>query len=189
MTDGAADDTRSLTEDFVREAWRRRHELTVPDLRPDEAFREGLLVPGGPAVLAEVSDAVGGGASGDSAILLEAYLAADLSDSLAIHIVDPETVAAAKRAGVGSRFDARIGTSSIRGTARPCAQATVISLFEGRFTYGGGLTAGVEDDMGACAVLSVGGATVLVSTHSAYRRCSTDYIDAEEGAKSSKRGL
>ena len=119
MTDGAADDTRSLTEDFVREAWRRRHEFTVPDLRPDEAFREGLLVPGGPVVLAEVSDAVGGGASGDSAILLEAYLAADLSDSLAIHIVDRKTVAAVKRAGVGSRFDARIGNKLYPGYGEP----------------------------------------------------------------------
>jgi microcystin degradation protein MlrC len=41
-------------------------------------------------------------------------------------------------------------------------------LFDGRFTYAGGLMGGVEASMGPCAVLRFAGARVLVSTHSAY---------------------
>ena len=105
-------------------------------------------------VLAEVSDCVGGGASGDSAILLAAYLSGGYRESFVIHIVDPETAAQAAKAGIGATFDARIGNKLYPGYGVPVAAAAVVKhLFDGHFTYAGGLIGGVEARMGPCAVL------------------------------------
>jgi microcystin degradation protein MlrC len=169
VTDGDEDDAVRIVDGVVRDVWRRRHEFEVQALTPVAALRAGAEVEGGPVVLAEVSDCVGGGASGDSAILLEAYLSGGHKESLAIHIVDPETAAQAAKAGIGATFDAQIGNKMYPGYGVPVAASVAVErLFDGRFTYVGGLMAGIEASMGPCAVLALVGARVLVSTHSAY---------------------
>lgn len=169
ITDGDQQEALRIADDVVREVWRRRHEFNMPALPPAAALRAGAEIEGGPVVLAEVSDCVGGGASGDSAVLLDAYLSGGYRESFAIHIVDPETVEQAAKAGTGATFDAGIGNKMYPGYGAPvAATVTVERLFDGRFTYSGGLMGGVEASMGPCTVLRLGGARILVSTRSAY---------------------
>ena len=48
------------------------------------------------------------------------------------------------------------------------AEAEVVRLFDGRFTYKGGLMGGVTATMGPSALLRVGAVEVVVSTYSSY---------------------
>ncbi len=169
----------AIAKEMVREAWRRRAEFAVPLYTPQEAIRRGMEVGAGPVILSDTADCVGGGGSGDSAVVLRALLDAGLDVPATILIVDAETVRQAQTTGVGRRFAARIGNKLNPVYGPPVeAQAEVARLFEGRFTYTGGILAGGEATMGPSALLRVGAVRVVVSTHSSYEYADEQFLAA-----------
>ncbi|MCP5152606.1 MAG: M81 family metallopeptidase [Ectothiorhodospiraceae bacterium] len=169
VTDDDPEGAEQAAADLADAAWRRRHEFDVETVAPAEAIRAGLAVEGGPVVLADAADCTGGGATGDSAVVLAALLEHAPQASAVILIVDPETVAAATAAGIGGRFLARIGNKLDPTYGAPVeAEALVERLVDGGFTYTGGLLGGVTATMGPSAVLRVGAVTVVVASLSSY---------------------
>ena len=76
---------------------------------PNEAISSALRIKGGPVILSESADSTGSGSPGDSTGVLKHLLDAPLDGPAAIFLVDPESVDAAFRAGVGATIQRRMG--------------------------------------------------------------------------------
>lgn len=175
--DAAAADRVAL--DMVRWAWSRRSDFQVATVMPADAIRQGLAVAGGPVVLADPSDCVGGGASGDSAIALQALLDHAGDAPSAIQIVDAAAVSEARRAGMGARIRIDLGNKLDPAYGAPLSvEAQVERLVDGRFTYAGGLMSGVTASMGPSAVLAIGSVRVLATSAAAYEYGAEQFIAA-----------
>jgi microcystin degradation protein MlrC len=115
-------------------------------------------------ILADGSDNPGGGAPADGTVILQALIDADCQSAVLGVLADPETVAQAHRAGVGSTIDAAIGgkTDDLHGPPVR-AKAYVRVLTDGRFTFIGPMGRGTLGNLGRMAVLVVGGVEVVVA--------------------------
>lgn len=168
VTDDDEQTAVDLASDLAAEYWRRRFEFEPPLLAPDAAVERGLAVDGGPVILVEVADCVGGGAAGDSVATLRALVEAGVSDVSLVPVVDPRAAAACHEAGSGAQVTLSLGHALDPAWGQPLeVTGTVDLLSDGSFSYVGGIFEG-EATMGPSAVLSVGAVKVLISTHATY---------------------
>lgn len=169
ITDGDEAGAARAAETLARAFWDRRLDFEVETTPVDAAIRAGLAVQDGFVVLADAADCTGGGARGDSAVVLARLLAVAPEASAAVPVVDPETAAAAHRAGEGARIAVKLGNRSVAAYGEPLAlEAEVVRLFGGTFTYRGGIMGGTEAEMGPTAWLRIGRADVVVATNPTY---------------------
>jgi microcystin degradation protein MlrC len=154
---------------IASEAWQRRHDFDVETVPVDDAIRAALAIGGGPVILADTSDCVGGGSTGDGAAVLEALLRLAPNTSSLVHIVDPVAAEQATKVGSGAEVATEVGNriDTSRGAPVPIL-ATVERVFNGQFTYDGGFLGGITASMGQSAVLAVDETRILVSTYAAY---------------------
>ncbi|MBM3573317.1 MAG: M81 family metallopeptidase, partial [Alphaproteobacteria bacterium] len=179
VTDDDPDGADRVALDMTERAWADRHEFAVPTIAPADAIRQGLARSGGPIVLADPSDCVGGGASGDSAVALRALLEAGENVPAAMQIVDPQAVAASIAAGIGNSLQIALGNKLDAVYGQPVmVKARVERLCDGHFTYAGGLMGGVTASMGASAVLAIGAIRVLATSQSAYEYGAEQFLAA-----------
>jgi microcystin degradation protein MlrC len=179
VTDGSVDHPASLLTRLCEHLWRRRHAF-APTLHGVEevlALTEGYLAE--PIVVSEMSDAVGAGAAGDSAFVLARFLELGLTSSALIQIVDPEVSAMARQGGVGARVECRIGNKVETRYGPPVRiELEVLSLFDGNFTYSGGLMGGIDATVGPSAVVRCRNFTMLVTDRPAYEYADEQYAAA-----------
>jgi microcystin degradation protein MlrC len=169
IADGDQAAADSAAEGLATEAWRRRDEFAVEATRLDDAIREGLALQDGFMVLADGADCVGGGAAGDSAVVLARLLALAPEASAAVPLVDPAAAAAARTAGERAEIELRLGNRSVREYGQPVpVRARVVRLFDGDFTYRGGIMGGTTAQMGPSAWLRVGACDVVVASRATY---------------------
>jgi microcystin degradation protein MlrC len=155
-------------EAVARAMWERRERYLVTTVPPERAIARSLGV-NGMVVLADASDCVGGGASGDSAIALAALLRHAPLAPATIHIADDVTAAAARTAGVGARLRVAIGNRRDPAYGPPLeVEAEVVRLPADGFVYAGGLMRGVRAETGPSAVLRIGAVEVLVTANACY---------------------
>ena len=88
-----------------------------------------------------------------------------VEDAAVATIYDPETVEAAKGAGVGNHLEIRLGakTDNLHGSPLEVG-AVVENLVDGRFHYKGPMTHGMQGNMGSAAVLNISGIRVIVAS-------------------------
>ena len=140
-----------------RERWFRK----PPTVR--EALETGERAGRWPIMLADMSDNTGGGAAGDSTEVLQTFIDLDLRDALVLYIVDPDAARQAHTAGTGARLRFNLGGKSDPIQGPPVeAEAEVLALSDGRFTYDGPMYAGLTGDLGLSAWLRTGGVNVVV---------------------------
>ncbi len=154
---------------IASEAWQRRHDFDVETVSVDEAIRSALTIEDGPVILADTSDCVGGGSTGDGVAVLEALLRLAPDAGSLVHIVDPIVAEQATKAGRGAEIATTVGNriNTSRGAPIPVT-ATVERVFDGQFTYDGGFLGGVTAAMGQSVVLAINETRVLVTTYAAY---------------------
>lgn len=160
--DGAARHARALAE----KAWTRRawFDTTAPSAA--DAVRAVMREPDGPVLLLDVGDNIGGGAPGDSVVLLAAAREAGLR-SLVIIVADSVAVAGCEEAGVGGRAELSIGAKTDPRTGPPVATvATVLALHDGVFATDEALHAGKRHfDAGRSAAVRLDtGQTVILTS-------------------------
>ncbi len=158
---------RAVAEAIMAEGFRRRAEETIRLATVDEAvaaMRQGR--PGAPVIVADYTDAPGGGAYGDATVLLRAMIAAELRDAAFGAIWDPKTAAQAVAAGVGARIAVRLGgwIDPVFSGAPIEATAEVIRLSDGNYVHDGPYAPGILGSFGASAVLRIGGVDVIVAS-------------------------
>ncbi|MSP48248.1 MAG: M81 family peptidase [Alphaproteobacteria bacterium] len=178
VADGDAAAADRVAEEIVRLHWNKRREFLVSTEQPAEAIRKGRALAGGPVILADAADCVGGGASGDSSVVLRALIEHAPDQTAAIHLVDPETVAEARRVGVGGRFRARLGNRLATLGGPPVVAEVTVERIEPKaaFRYSGGLMGGVEAAIGDAAVVAIGPIKVLCTSLSSYEYADEHFL-------------
>jgi microcystin degradation protein MlrC len=161
--DGSAETAAVEARKLAARIWARRGEFLASAMPVDEAIREAG-VSEGPVLLLDVGDNIGGGAPGDSNVLLEAAIRLGAHGVLAI-LFDPEAVRACAQAGVGTTLTLPVGGK--RGPLRDRrveVTGQVRLVADGRFeeatpTHGGfrhfdpGITAVLDTTDGHTVVL------------------------------------
>jgi len=152
--------------------WQTRGDLALNLPDAGTAVHEAMHGDRFPVALMDLGDNIGGGSAGDSTFLLGEILTRN-ARGWVVTLADPEAAELAFRAGVGSRFDHRVGGKTDRHHGDPIrVQGTVKSLHDGLYVepeirHGGGR----YHDMGRTAVIAAEGATadlpnlLVLTTH------------------------
>lgn len=179
ITDDDAELADTLALELVHKAWSERQRFIVPTIPPRAAIAAGMGAEG-LVVLVDSSDVVGGGAPGDSPVVLRALIEAGLSVPASTLITDPDTVAEARTAGVGGQFRARIGSKYSRGWYGDPIEldVRVNRLSDGAFTYRGGIMRGAASTMGPTALLTAGAIEIVCCSFPTYEYADEQYAAA-----------
>jgi microcystin degradation protein MlrC len=146
------------------EVWEEREAFNVGLTPVREVLRYVREEATGLVVLADGSDNPGGGGPSDGTVILQALLDEGTEAAVVGVLCDPETVAQAHEAGVGTTIDAVIGGKTDRLHGDPVrTQAYVRTLGDGEFVYRGPMGRGARGHLGRTAVLVIGGTEVVVS--------------------------
>lgn len=187
VTDGNVAEANEIAQSLARKAWDLRDEFKVRLWNVDDAIQAGLEVPGGPVVLVEASDCTGGGASGDSTIVVGRLLELAPETSFAVLIVDKEAVQLATQAGEGAVIELELGNKldSCYGKPLPVT-AEVVRVFDGKFVYSGGVFGGSTASMGPATWLRIGAGNIVVASLSSYEYSDEQFRAAGFDAKQCK---
>ena len=186
ITDNDEERAADLADRIARLMWENRFALEPNTLTPQDAVNAGINIPGGPIILVECADCVGGGAAGDSVVTVPVLT--ELSEGFAIvPVVDPEAAALCHEAGEGSTVTVTLGHKIDPQWGSPQTITGVVnSLSDGKFKYTGGIWAGEWATMGPTAVLECGSAQILITTYGTYEWRDEQFraLDMDiEGAK------
>ena len=168
ITDNDEELAADLADRIARLMWENRFDLEPDTLTPREAVTAGLRIAGGPVVLVECGDCVGGGAAGDSVATLPALLEQSAGPAI-VPVVDPEAAARCHQAGANASITLDLGHKIDTQWGNPLTlTGTVRKLSEGNFKYTGGIWAGEWAAMGPSAVFECGNVHILITTHGTY---------------------
>jgi len=109
VADGDAGRAAGAAERLGREFFALRRQVMPQFLALDDSLDRALAIDGGPVVIADVADNSGGGAPGDSTFFLRRLLERGIGDAATGYYWDPQAVMLCHEAGIGARFDLRIG--------------------------------------------------------------------------------
>ncbi len=112
VADGDRRKAERLSRTLGEEFFAMRRAIAPRFLTMDEAIDRALEIESGPVVIADVSDNAGGGAPGDSTFFLRRLLERGIRNAASGYYWDPVAVRACMEAGIGARFDLRIGGKS-----------------------------------------------------------------------------
>lgn len=168
-TDGDAEAATRALDRLERLAISLRMRGLAEEPSPDAVLDAIWPVAEGPVLLVEPSDNIGGGAPGDGTGVLRAFLRHAVTDA-AVVINDPEAVAALQHVATGGRATLAIGGKGSPLDEGPLLlDVELVSRGDGRFTLENRVShlasmAGVDIDMGPCAVVRHAGVTILLTS-------------------------
>lgn len=147
-----------LAHDF----WQVRHELRAHLTSLNEAVAIAKQATEGTVILVDAADATSSGASGDSNAILRALVDGGYQGHALLPIVDPPTVTAAFKAGVGGTIRTTVGGAMDSKRFMPLAiEATVRMLSDGCFVNE---SHGSIWNAGNTAVLQAANITLVVTS-------------------------
>ncbi|MBI1881902.1 MAG: M81 family metallopeptidase [Chloroflexi bacterium] len=112
---------------------RHRHAALPQFLPPEQAVAQALAESGGPIILVDSADNIGGGTPGDGAEALRAMLASGVLEGTIV-LADPEAVAICWAAGVGAEVTLAVGGKADRWHGEPVkVTGAVRALSDGIF--------------------------------------------------------
>ena len=187
ITDGEPETAARLANEIASMLWERRSALETAGCKPGDAIERCRRSSGGPVLLLELSDCVGGGASGDSVFALKALLDARLDERSLAMVVDPEAAAMCHQAGAGAAVTLRLGHKVDPRWGSPVEVPGVVEkLTDGRFIYTGGIWEGQSGEMGPSAKLRAGSVEILISTHPTYDWADEQYASMSMDTRDAK---
>ena len=161
-TDGDPDLARTTAAEVGAYIWENRDSFLRPCLTSEEAIAQALAVDGLPVVINETSDNPGGGSPGDGTHLLRALIDQKVEGCCFGFVFDPEVIAQAIEAGVGSTIDVKLGGKHDDIHGAPIeAEAYVKAITDGKFT--GRDRYKYPQDLGKSVRLVIGGIDVVVT--------------------------
>jgi len=150
---------------LMRMGYERRAEETVRLVTIPEAIaamREGPF----PCIVADYTDAPGGGAYGDATPMLRAMIEAGLTNTAFGAIFDPKAAAIACAAGEGAKLHLSLGgwiDPEFSGAPIE-AEVEVRKVSDGAYVHDGAYAPGTRASFGPSALVRVGGIDVIVAT-------------------------
>ncbi|GAB3585084.1 M81 family metallopeptidase [Amycolatopsis endophytica] len=140
--DGGEAEAEAAAQELASQVWKHRAELQARERSVHEALELAAREPSGPVVLLDVGDNIGGGAPGDSTVILRAALDSG-ARPLVQTLSDPESVRRCIEAGVGAGVNLHVGAKNPHSAGKPVeVRGTVRTVSDGRFeeptaTHGG----------------------------------------------------
>jgi len=132
-TDGDTKLARRYAQELVDLMMQHRHAALPQFLPPDAAVARALALPGGPIILVDSADNIGGGTPGDGTDALRAMLAAEVEEG-AVALADREAVEVCWDAGAGAEVNLLVGGKTDRWHGKPVAVRGVVrALSDGVF--------------------------------------------------------
>ena len=167
VTNNRPDLAREHAERLARLTWQRRYELVAKLVPVQEAIRRAAGMDSGPVVFSDAGDNPGGGGTGDSTAILRGLLEAGIPCSALLTIVDPEAVALAIAAGIGSQITLDIGGKIDTLFDRPVrVTGRVRTISDGEFVYKSVTLRGTRGNMGRTVVLQIDKISVVLCERS-----------------------
>lgn len=167
-TDDDAERARDYARDLAAMLLAHRSAALPALYPPDAAVQRALALPGGPILLVDSADNIGGGSPGDGTEALRALLAAHAQDATVV-LADPAAVAVCWAAGAGAEVETLVGGKTDRWHGAPVrVRGVVRRLSAGEIPCerkGNHFAAFYGDaiQMGRTAWLRVGGVNLLVT--------------------------
>jgi len=153
---------------LAREVALREADFAVPMVTPEAGIREAMAIARSasrPVVIADIQDNPGCGATADTTGVLEALVALGAERAVLGFLCDEAAAEAAHAAGVGQEIAIALGGRSgpegvepFKGTFR------VARLGNGTIRTTGAVSGGRDIDLGAMALLTIGGVSVAVTS-------------------------
>src|SRR6266508_146473 len=132
-TDGDPELARRYAQELIDLMMQHRHAALPQFLPPDAAVARALALPGGPIILVDSADNIGGGSPGDGTDALRAMLAAEVEEG-AVVLADREAVEVCWDAGAGAEVSLLVGGKTDRWHGEPVAVTGVVrALSDGVF--------------------------------------------------------
>ena len=135
ITDGDLALADRLAGELAQQTWALRYELAPePMLDPKAAFEQAAAIEGGPVVITDSADTVGGGAPGDNSTIVRIALEhrAEIDGLVLVHLPDADAVATLKGACVGASVDIAVGGKRDRRFSEPLqVSGEILSVTEG----------------------------------------------------------
>ncbi len=163
-------EAQQAADELARQAWAERDGFVYRSepLADSVARARRLTQPGRPVLLLDHGDNVMSGGTCDTTTLLEECLRQGMTGIGVGPLADPQTVAQAFAAGVGSHIRVALGNKVPQGLPVPQAppfdcEVTVCALGDGRFRISGPIYTGETWAMGRTAVLAHEAFTAVVS--------------------------
>jgi microcystin degradation protein MlrC len=168
VTNGDLRAAQRQADTIARRLWTNKKAFEATLTPVPDALAAALALEEGPVVLAESADSTGSGSPGDSTGVLKYLVRARLTGPAAIFLVDPASVAAAIKAGVGSTVTLNVGGSFDRKHSRPVKVTGRVKLIsDGRWVgRARGYNTGITVCMGRAVVLEVGQVQILMAERS-----------------------
>ena len=163
VTDNDLPLAQKLSAELANKAWELREQFWKLDSIPVEAaIQRAVAAEKGLVILSDTGDAVFGGATGDSTVILKEMLRQQITQTALVPMVDPEVVEAAIAAGQGNEITASVGGKLDSRYSQPVQlTAKVAGIGGGRFEA---VVVGLESfDMGRSVLLEVGNINIVVS--------------------------
>ncbi|HZV25940.1 MAG TPA: M81 family metallopeptidase [Acidothermaceae bacterium] len=165
VADGDQDLASATADELAAHVWSRRGELDAVAVSVRAALVGLMDGKGGPVLLLDVGDNIGGGAPGDSVVILHEALRLGFA-GLFMVLFAPDAVRVCEQAGPGVTVTLRMGAATDPSIGPPLTvDATVLSLNDGQFedstpTHGGQR----YFDAGRTAVVELQGGITLALT-------------------------
>ncbi len=163
VADGKKEQAKAVTDELAAKMWAVREQLYVPCPDPQEAVIRANASGYLPVLLIDLGDNIGGGSAGDGTVLL-AELLRQKSHGFVVVLHAPAAVAAAKKAGIGAKFEGTVGGAVDKLHGNPVhVRGTVRTLHDGKWIEGEARHGGRrENDQGHTAVIDLGDGNTLV---------------------------
>ena len=154
----------ACADQFATDIWEMREQFTFNLHTVEDAIEIANHTDGNPIVLADGADNPGGGGPCDGTTILQKFIDAGVQDAVIAVIADPESVAQAVEAGVGSGVRLNVGGKTDTQHGAPVALTGVVkTLSDGRFIHKGPMGRGTAGNMGRTAVVQVGGIEIILT--------------------------
>lgn len=132
-TNNNPDLAQRYAQELANLLWQQRDAALPQFLPPEQAIAQALAQPGGPIILVDSADNIGGGTPGDGAEALRAMLALGVQEGTIV-LADPEAAAACWAAGEGADMTISVGGKTDRWHGTPVTvSGTVRALSAGTF--------------------------------------------------------
>jgi microcystin degradation protein MlrC len=169
-TDGDVERAGRIAREIGEVTEKQARGVQIAAVPAEEAVRRALEMPGGPVMLVDSADNIGGGTPGDGTDALRALLAAKVREAT-VMLADGEAVRTCREAGVGATVSLEVGgkTDSWHG-APVLVEGEVRAITDGWFDFemaNSHLASfrGKGMDMGPTVWLRVGGINLILNTH------------------------
>ena len=158
------DQAQQAADEVAALLWSHRTDF-ASDLTSVEAISEHVgETAGGPLILVDPADNVGGGSAGDGTAVLCAILKQGIQGAVVV-LNDPAAAAEAGAIGTGGAFSGHVGAKVDKAHGDPVfIEGTVRFCGEASFTHSGSYMTGFVTSMGYCAVVATGGSHVVLTS-------------------------